>query len=35
MSVVILTIPLKFFYGADAVNQFWRRESEDTEDFRW
>jgi hypothetical protein len=23
------------FYGADKDSQFWRRELEDTEDFRW
>jgi len=26
---------LEFFFGADENTQFWRREHEDTEDFRW
>jgi hypothetical protein len=26
---------VEVFFGADKVNQFWRREHEDTEDFRW
>jgi hypothetical protein len=30
-----IRLRLEFFYGADTVDQFWRRESEDSEDFRW
>ena len=30
-----IRLRLEFFFGADTVDQFWRRESEDSEDFRW
>jgi hypothetical protein len=30
-----IRLRLEFFFGADTANQFWSRESEDIEDFRW
>ena len=30
-----IRLRLEFFFGADTIDQFWRRESEDSEDFRW
>jgi hypothetical protein len=30
-----IRLRLEFFYGGDTMDKFWRRESEDTEEFRW
>ena len=30
-----IQLRLEFFFGADTAGQFWTRESEDIEDFRW
>ena len=30
-----IRLRVEVFFGADRVNEFWRREHEDTEDFRW
>jgi hypothetical protein len=30
-----IRLRLEFFYGADSAAKFWKREHEDTDDFRW
>ena len=30
-----IRLRLEFFYGADSAARFWKREHEDTDDFRW
>ncbi len=30
-----IRLRVEFFFGADSAAKFWRREHEDTEDFRW